>query len=420
MKTKIGFVRALALTREWVPTLGTERVALVDLVGRVPAEAICAQVDSPGLDVSRKDGYAVVGANLAEASEAHPVRLQVIGETNAGGECTLEIRSGQALRITTGAPIPAGADAVLAEEFVVQDGRSIDCMADANPGRNILPRGTDLAVGQAIIRPDECFTPARVGLLAAAGLADANVHRLPVVGVIATGDEVVAPGQALSQSKLYASNLVELSAWLGALGMRVHASVVPDQAAAIRDRFERENERCDAILTSGGAWTSEKDLLVDVLDGLGWQGIYHRVRLGPGKGVAFGLLGGKPVFCLPGGPPSCEMAFVQLALPGLLQMAGARRAALPELNAILSQPVRGQSDWTQFFHARLSERDGNLVAEPTRKASRLRSMADKQALIVLPEGVGDRKQGDRVRVQLLATDCMPGILPMAGQSDLIA
>ena len=419
MKAMIGFVRALSLTREWIPVLGSERVDLVDLVGRVPAEPILAQVDSPGLDVSRKDGYAVLGADLAGADQAHPVRLQVIGEINAGGDCSLELRSGQALRITTGAPIPAGADAVVAEEYVERKGQSIDCRADANPGRNVLSRGTDLAAGQAIVQPDECFTPARVGLLAAAGLADAKVYRLPRVGVIATGDEVVAPGQSLGQSKLYASNMVELAAWLGALGMRVHASIVPDQASAIRDQFERESERCDAILTSGGAWTSEKDLLVRVLDDLGWQGIYHRVRLGPGKGVAFGLLAGKPVFCLPGGPPSCEMAFMQLALPGLLQMAGRRHAAFPELNAILSQPIHGQSDWTQFFHARLLERDGNLVAEPTRQASRLRSMADKQALIVLPEGVEDLRLGDRVRVQVLAMDCLSGCLPLRGQSDLI-
>jgi molybdopterin molybdotransferase len=155
------------------------------------------------------------------------------------------------------------------------------------------------------------------------------------------------------------------------------------------------------FISSGGAWGSEKDLVLQVAVDMAWQGIYHRVRMGPGKPVGFGLLDGKPFFVLPGGPPSNEMAFLQLALPALLKMKGTDPEIFPRVHARLASAVAGERGWTEFIHARLQRRNGVLWAAPARLKSRLRSMAEKEALIIIPEDRAEVPAGETVEVQLL-------------------
>lgn len=402
MRRRIGFERALHSTRERVPRLGDERVALAELCGRVLAEDVTARVDAPDQDVSLKDGYAVVSADVAEAHPDAGVHLEIVGEVNAGGACRQMVEPGRTVRITTGAPIPAGAEAVLAEEYCRRAGDRLLCLTDAEPGRNILRRATDLRRGQVLARRGERLDPALVGLLAAAGHDAARVARRPRLGLLATGDEIVAPGRPLAAGKLYASNLVEMQAWLGDLGASIRTAVCGDDRPAVRAAIESLAAEADVVLSSGGAWTSERDLLLDVLDELGWEGVYHRVRLGPGKGIAFGLLDGRAVFCLPGGPPSNEMALLQLAMPGLLSMQGFDGPVFRERRVRLTEPVSGQSDWTQFVHGRLVAERPEPLVEPLHLASRLQSMARKQVLIPIPEGCGGRRTDEWVWVQQLA------------------
>ncbi len=402
MRRRIGFEPALRSTRERVPRLGDERVELAGLCGRVLAEDLTARVDAPDQDVSLKDGYAVVSADVAAARPDAEVRLEIVGEVNAGGACRQTVEPGKAIRITTGAPIPAGAEAVLAEEYCRREGDRLTCLNDAEPGRNVLRRATDLRRGQVLARRGERLDPALLGLLAAAGYGTVRVGRRPRLGLLATGDEIVAPGRPLAAGRLYASNLVEMQAWLGDLGTSIRTAVCGDDRPAVRAALESLAADSDVVLTSGGAWTSERDLLLDALDDLGWEGIYHRVRLGPGKGIAFGLLDGRAVFCLPGGPPSNEMALLQLAMPGLLSMQGFDGPVFRERRVRLTEPVAGQSDWTQFLHGRLVAERPEPLVEPLRLASRLQSMARKQVLIPIPEGRGGWRDDEWVWVQQLA------------------
>ncbi|MBN2496063.1 MAG: molybdopterin molybdotransferase MoeA [Deltaproteobacteria bacterium] len=401
MKSMIGFQEALGLSLSRAPSTGAERLPVDRLAGRVLAEDLLARVDSPSADVSLKDGYAVVSGDLSGAGEANALRLAVLGSVQAGGAAEIRVQSGRALRITTGAPIPEGADAVLAEEYCRREGDSIACFAPCEPGRNVLARGADIAAGEPLASAGELLSPPRVGLLAAAGLDSAPVGRRPRVGVVAIGDEVVAPGHPLPSGKLYASNQVEIGAWLAERGIACRTAIVPDREGEIGEALRELLPDIDALLTAGGAWSSERDLAVRVLEALGWEGIYHRVRMGPGKGVGFGLLEGKPVFCLPGGPPSCEMAFLQLALPALMAMQGQRAPGLPRLPARLAEAVEAQADWTEFFGARLERRADGLWARPARRASRLQSMSMRDALIVLPEGVRALPDGAQIEVQVL-------------------
>jgi molybdopterin molybdotransferase len=245
------------------------------------------------------------------------------------------------------------------------------------------------------------LTPPLLGLIAAAGHGSIKAYRPPRTAVIATGDEVVTPGQPLPEGKLYASNMVEICSWLSFYGIPFEAAIVRDSREDIRGAILNRLPQCDVFITSGGAWGSEKDLIIQVAVDLGWTGIYHRVRMGPGKPVGFGLLEKKPFFVLPGGPPSNEMAFLQLALPALMKMKGGNPKVFPLVSASLAATVTGEKGWTEFIHARLTEKTGKLSAVPSRLPSRLKSMAEKEALIIIPENRDEIPAGETIDVQSL-------------------
>lgn len=405
LETNISFQQALKLVLDHVPRLPSEEAPLYGLGGRILAEDAVARVDSPSVNASLKDGYAVHSRDVAAARPESPVTLELKRFQAAGDPPGRELEPGSAVRVTTGAPLPPGADAVLADEFAREEGRAVRCLRDAGPGRNVLPKGTDVRVGQVAARRGEKLDPALIGLLAAAGLDRARVAARPRVRVIATGDEVLAPGRPLEPGKLYASNIVETMAWLDSFGLtECTARVVPDRAEEINAAIQEAGGEADAFLTSGGAWKSERDLMLGLLEGMGWQGIFHRVRLGPGKAAGFGLIESRPFFILPGGPPSHEAAFLLLALPGLLAMSGWQGPVFPRVRARLEETIGGKADWTQVIHARLYEKDGTFTARPLESASRLLSMARKNALILLPEGVSHIEAGEDVRVEVLGQE----------------
>jgi molybdopterin molybdotransferase len=401
MKTFIGFEEALELTLANVFAGETEIIVLDQLTGKILSEDIAAKVDSPSQASSRKDGYAVISADLSGASVENPVKLKVLGQLTAGQLSNLQISAGQAVRVTTGAPLPQGANAVLPEEFCQRSGNVIMAGNLAEENRNILERGTDIRQGQTVAQKGEKLTPALIGLLAAAGADRAPVHKAPKIAVIASGDEVIAPGNPLPDGKLYASNLVEICSWLSFYGLEYCAVLVGDSRQELQSAIESHLSEADAFITCGGAWGSEKDLILAVVQDLKWDAIYRRVRMGPGKPVGFGLLKQKPFFILPGGPPSNEMAFLQLALPAIMKMKGEIPFSFPRVRAQLAETVCGHKDWTQFIHARLDKEKNQLIVKPSKIKSRLISMARKEALIVIPEGWGKWVAGEVIDIQLL-------------------
>ncbi|MGD8520224.1 MAG: molybdopterin molybdotransferase MoeA [Desulfobacterales bacterium] len=411
MKTLISFKEALYLTLSNVHAVRTEILPLHQLSRNILSEDIVSKVDCPSTSSSRKDGYAVISEDLTGASHQNLVKLNIIGSLVAGDHPKLTLSSGQAVRVTTGAPLPQGCDAVISEEFCRLSGDFIYAVNTAGSGRNILEKGSDIRQGEAIAVKGEKLSPALIGLLASAGLDGAAVHKAPNVAVIATGDEVVAPGKPLPEGKLYASNMVELCAWLSYHDLSHTAELVKDHREDIRSAITKQLSTADVFITSGGAWGSEKDLIIKVAENLNWQGIFHRVRMGPGKPVGFGLLGKKPIFILPGGPPSNEMAFLQLALPALLKMKGDQPIAFPVARARLAETVRGHLDWTDFIHARLEKREGQLVVHPAKLKSRLQSMARKEALIMIPENRKEITAGETTEIQIMET---PANLSLSG------
>lgn len=400
-KYDIGLEEALSIMLGALDRMPAAVLPVEQACDRVASEDLFAAVDCPSANSSLKDGFAVVSRDIENASETHPVRLKVAGMSTAGGPDNRSVESGVAVKVMTGARIPEGADAVLGIEFTREEDGHVLCCRNAAAGKNILDRGSDVSVGERMAVRGELLTPGLTGLLAAGGVHRVPVIPMPRVAVVATGDEVVAPGQPLQSGQLYASNLVTLCSWLRHFGMKAKTSVVKDHPDAIREAFGQMLPWADVLLTSGGAWKSERDMTVRVLKGMGWRILFHRVRMGPGKAVAFGKMREKAVFCLPGGPPSNEMAFLQIALPGLLHMAGRVPIPFQGKQVRLSETMIGETNWTQFFQAILEKRDREWWAIPQLLKSRLQSQARADALIRVPEGVGRLDAGDIVEVQLL-------------------
>ena len=401
----VGYQDALKLVCSSVQPVGVEEIPLALCVGRVVAEDLVALVSYPSSDVSLKDGFAVRSEDVADASVQQPVCLRVTGSVYAGFRFEGEVTPGSTVKVCSGAPIPRGADAVVSGEFCEEISPEEVCIrADAGRGRNVLSDGGEVKEGATIARKGEVLLPGCLGLAAAAGLSIGRVYRRPKVAVLGVGDEVVAPGGHLSPGQLYASNLVTIGAWLASSGIAYDTSVVKDNETAIKQELLNHLPTADAILTSGGAWGSERDLVIGVLDSLGWQQIFCHVRMGPGKGIAFGLWEGKPVFCLPGGPASNEMAFLQLALPGVLRMGEENRHPLQTVFARLTENLRSRHKaWTEFKDATLSrDSEGNYTVKLYRNRSRLQAIAHATCLVCIPEGTESLSLGDIVPVQILA------------------
>lgn len=398
----VGLDEALEMTLARVSPLATEAVDLAESVDRVVSEDLMSRVDSPSVDASLKDGYAVISREVAQASADRPVRLALSGVMAAGGKKDIQVVPGTTVRILTGAKIPSGADAVVSEEFVTVEGDEVVVGIFAEPGRNILARGSDVAEGKIVVKKGSRLTPGMVGILAAAGHSRIPVFRNPFVAILATGDEVVAPGQPLPEGKLYASNITTLGAWCRRYRMKTRMEIVRDDPEEIFHALKTLAGEADAVVTSGGAWTGDRDMVVQILERLGWEQAFHRIRIGPGKAVGFGLLSGKPVFILPGGPPSNLMGFLQITLPGLLKLAGHERPALPVTPVRAAVDLRGRHvHWTQFIFGMIEKQADLPVFHPLKGASRLKSMAEAEAVAVIPEGETLIPAGTVIPVQVL-------------------
>jgi len=400
----IGYKKALDLILSNIRLMSPEKIPLELSLSRIAAADMAAAVSCPPEDVSLKDGFAIRAADIALASSRQPVALEIIGSAFAGSAFHGEVKPGTAVKVCSGAPIPAGANAVVPVEFCEETSKQeVLVGVEAEPGRNILREAEDVKKQDIIIRRGNLFSPGILGLAAAAGIHTVSVYRHPKASILAVGDEVVEAGESLKSGQIYASNLITLKAWLSSFCISSVTAVSKDNAGTIKLELEKARSEADVILTSGGAWGSERDLVIGTLDSLKWQKIFHHVRMGPGKGIAFGLWQGTPVFCLPGGPASNEMSFLQLALPGILQMCGNSRHPLQTVPAELTEDVRSRHKaWTEFRDAVLVENSkGQFSVSPCKNRGRLQAITAANSLICIPEGTHEIHAGDVIPVQLL-------------------
>ena len=323
---------------------------LIDSLGRFSADDLFATRPLPAFDNSAMDGYAVQAASCRIGA-----RLPVVGEQPAGLDRGLTIGEGEAIRIFTGAPLPAGADAVIMQEDVRREGDAIRPQCDAEPGEFIRRRGSDLAEGQKILSRGEPIAAATIGLLASQGLKEVRVGEAPRVAIVSTGDELARAGETPAPGQIFESNSTLLHALAVGAGARVaFVEHAPDQLEQLMEIFRR-GLHADALLISGGVSVGDHDLVKPALRALGAEIDLWRVAIKPGKPFLFGRAESCHVFGLPGNPVSAFVTFLKFVRPALCKMAGAGsdHLALHEVTARVASEISNRSDRPHYFRGTL-------------------------------------------------------------------
>ena len=371
-----------------IQPLPGEMVALRQAAGRVLAERVVSPIDLPAFDNSAMDGYAVRSADVASASLQSPITLKLVGHVPAGAVFTDAVQPGTCVRLFTGSPLPDGADAIVMQEDTrVESGQSgtVLFLDRAKPWENVRFRAEDVKTGTVLARAGEAITIGRVGLLAASGITFVNVHRRPVVGLLATGSELVEAGRPLPPGKIYESNRAALEPLLARSGAvpRVFP-LVPDSLDSTCQALQQALDECDAVVTSGGVSVGELDFVKAAFEKLGGVMDFWKVAIKPGRPFVFGQWRGKFLFGLPGNPVSALVTFLLLVRPALRRWQGATNVLPPVTHGVLAEALVNHGDRRHFMRVQVDE-SGAVHSAGAQASHLLSSLAAANGLVeVLP------------------------------------
>lgn len=372
---------ALRTILDHTPQLGTEEVSIEEAAGRVLAEAVYASDDMPPFAASAVDGYAVRAADGAAPR-------RVLSEVTAGSAEQPTVEVGSTVRIMTGAPLPPGADAVIMVEQVAERDGTMVPEISPRSGENVHRAGQDVTRGQEVLSRGDVLNAAEIGALATVGHTRVAVHRRPVVAVLATGDELVEPGEPLHPGAIRDSNRYALLAAVRQAGaIPVSLGVARDVEAEQEARIRQGLQSADVVLTSGGVSVGSRDLIKPIL---GRVGTIHfgRVAFKPGKPTTFATAGERIIFGLPGFPVSSLVSFEVFVRPALRQMQGYRDACRPVVQVMLEHEVSRSPDRPEYQRAFVRWSEGRLTARSTgiQRSSRLLSLVGANALLIVSPG----------------------------------
>jgi molybdenum cofactor synthesis domain-containing protein len=400
----IPVTEAIRIVKQQTSVLPTESVLLAQARGRFLAQGVVADSDLPPFDRSQMDGYALRAGDVQNL----PAKLRIVGESAAGRGWHHEMKPGEAVRIMTGAPVPAGADSVqqveLTREVAVDDDlREVEILEAVAPGRSIVKRGSEIKAGETVLRAGEQISAAAMAVLASFGYAQITVGRRPRVAVLATGSELVAVNQKPGKDQIRDSNNFSIGAYAELAGAIVERlPLAGDDPSLLRRQITEASERSDLVVTSGGVSVGVYDFTKRALRELGAEIFFERVALRPGKPTVVARLpNGTLFFGLPGNPVSVAVTFNLFARTALLAMQGAKESALPEDWALLAGRVKGAAERESFLPAQLStSEEGSLTAEPLKwgGSSDFVGFVRATSLIVVPQGMGVLETGAKVRV----------------------
>jgi molybdenum cofactor synthesis domain-containing protein len=379
-----------------VPIARTEAVPLGGAAGRVVASPPTAPIDVPPFDRAAVDGYAVVAEATFGAGPYQPASLRCIERVYTGEVPTRAIGRGECTEVATGAPVPDGADAVVMVEQTEREGDEIRVLTPLHPRQNVGRRGADIAAGRPVLQRGDLLTPARIGAVAAVGVAEIEVYARPRIAILSTGNEIVAPGQRLGPGQIYDINRFTLSAVLGAHGGEpvVHPTV-PDSIADLNAAIDAA-AREDIVIFSGGTSVGERDLILDAIASRG-ELIFRGVAVKPGKPTAFGLIGGRPAIGMPGYPTSCLSNAYMLLVPMLRRIARLPEYHPRTLHVPIARRIVSITGRFQFFTVRVI--DGAAI--PAFKASGdITSMSQADGYIEIPAQTDIVEAGEMVEVKL--------------------
>ena len=387
------------------PIVGTEHIPLRDALGRVLAEGVVCPIDVPAHDNSAMDGYGLRGADLAADG---PTTLDIVGTALAGQPCAASVGPGQAVRIMTGARLPAGVDTVVMQEVTRTDGSRVTLAPGQRAGQNVRRAGEDLRAGQVALAAGRQIRPAELGLIASLGISEVAVRRRLRVAFFSTGDEVVTIGSAARDGQIYDSNRYTLFGMLTRLGVDViDIGVVRDDPDAIETTLREAASVADVVITSGGVSVGDADFTRDMMARLG-EVLFWKIAMKPGRPMAFGRIGRNGgsawLFGLPGNPVAVMVSFYQFVQPALLRLAGVDPLpAMPVLRVPCATPLRKAAGRTEFLRGVLSSDGGAWQVRTTgaQGSGILSSMADANCFIVLGPQQTAVAAGEPVSVQVL-------------------
>ena len=403
----ISVEQALEKVLSYVAVLGEEERPILDCPGQVLAEDIYSPINVPPLDNTAMDGYAVRSRDTLGASQQSPQLLQVIDTVPAGSIPKKRVTTGTAVRIMTGAPIPAGADSVVRFEDTDESQRKgniteIGILREVKAGADIRRAAEDIAQGSLVLTAGTVIRPSEVGVLASLGRSTVKVIRRPVVAILATGNELVDINQPLPPGKIYNSNSYGVAAQVrryGGIPRIIGVSLDTEDSLMAKLRMALDS---DMLITTGGVSMGDYDMVKDILAREG-EIVFWQVRMKPGKPLAFGRIKEIPHLGLPGNPVSSMITFELFARPAILKMLGKKDLAKPTIEAIIENPVVNSDGRRIFARAVVEKRNGQYFARLTgpQGSGILTSMTLANGLVIVPEDKTDVAAGDTVQVMML-------------------
>lgn len=389
------------------PEESVESIAVEESLGRVLLRDIVSPEDLPGFARSTVDGFAVVAADTFGAGETSPSYISVVNEIPMGQEPAFGLRRGEAARISTGGMLPDGADAVLMLEHAqLQGGGMIEAQRALAPGENVIQRAEDVRAGELLLEKGRLLRPQDMAVLAGIGMAGVSVYRRPLVSIISTGDEVVPPGDPLRPGLVRDMNSYNLAGLVLAEGcVPLRRGILKDDYGPMRDAVASAADGSDCVLISGGSSVGTRDLTERIIADLG-RVLFHSVSLKPGKPLMAGVIGGKPVFGLPGHPRAVSVCFEIFIRPVLARLKGAREEPLSRfkntVRARLSKGVHSASGRQEIVSVRLEEKGGELVAIPLLgKSGLITTLVRAHGTFTIPRDKPGVESGETVEVRLL-------------------
>ena len=387
-----------------VRRLSPIQLGISEAEGCVLAEDITASRPLPPFDNSAMDGYALIAADVAEASKDAPVRLRVSGEVAAGDTGAYAVTPGSCLRITTGAKLPGGADAVIPVEQTDGGVAQVLIQAPVSPGDSVRYSGGDARQGEVLLPAGTRLSPMQIAVLAASGRARAEVYPRPRLVVLSTGNELTDPGQPLAPGKIWDSNSYMLTAAAREAGCLAYRhGPIPDDPLEMLPAIEDQLLRADLIVTSGGvSMGGEHDVVKETLGQLGTVR-FGKVAMQPGMPQGFGVIGEDetPIFTLPGNPVSAYVSFQLFVVPALGAMQGQPDRRLPTLPATTTGPLRSPPGRRSYLRGVLNPAEGTVTPLTGQGSHQIATLGRANALIIVPEWVVSMNEGDSVEVLVL-------------------
>ena len=383
---------------------GYEEVEISEAMNRICYEDVISPVNVPPFNRAAMDGYAVKAEDTTSASIKNPIILKVIGCIDVGGAAEIELKPGCAIEISTGAPMPKGADAVIPYEETRRINEYIEVYSQVHPWKNVSLMGEDIKIGDIILKRGTIIRPWDIAVLASVNILKVKVLRKPVVGVLSTGSEVIEPGESIGEGKIWNSTKTMLKALiLEDYGIPLDLGVVEDDENKICEKIMNALPKCDVIITTGGTSIGRSDKTVNAVKRVGGEIIFHGVSMRPGKPTAMAIVKGKPIVMLSGFPVAALTGYQNFVRRVLERICGIKFPPQPRIKAKIDRRIASQLGSREYLRVKVLRRGDEYIAIPLRLTGSglLSSITQANGIVVIPENVEGYEEGDIVEVTLL-------------------